>query len=239
MEIIPAIDIIGGKCVRLTQGDYNKCKTYYENPLEVAKIFQDNGIKRLHLIDLDGAKSNEPKNLKTLDLISSKTKLKIEFGGGIKSLESLNNVLNNGATWGIVGSVAVNNKDLFKQMLDIYSPDKIILGLDIRENRIAINGWEEFADDKFEDLIDLYLGDGLKNIIITDIEKDGMLCGASIELYKQIINKYPQLNIIASGGIKSAEDITELRNITIKSGIVGKAIYEGNITLDEIKLLNN
>jgi phosphoribosylformimino-5-aminoimidazole carboxamide ribotide isomerase len=236
MQIIPAIDIIDGKCVRLTEGDYSQKKIYNEHPLEVAKQFEDAGLTRLHLVDLDGAKAGAVKNWKVLETIAGKTSLIIDFGGGIKKEDDVKIILNSGAALATVGSIAVKDEAEFVKWLLIFGADKFLLGADVKDEKIAINGWTEKTDIGIYDLIEKYIAHGVKQIFCTDVSKDGKLEGPSIELYKNIIAKFPELYFIASGGVSSIKDLEELQNIGCKAAIVGKAIYEGRIKLDELKL---
>lgn len=236
MRIIPAIDIIDGKCVRLSKGDYSTKKVYSESPLEVAKEFEANGITYLHLVDLDGAKSKQIINSKTLELIAAKTNLIIDFGGGIKSDEDVKIAFDCGATQITGGSIAANNPEIFMRWLIKYGNDKIILGADCKNRKIATNGWLETSEEDVVDFITAYKEKGIANVICTDIAKDGMLKGPSIELYTEIINK-TNINLIASGGVSSFKDLEELVNIGCEGAIVGKAIYEGRITLKELQKL--
>jgi phosphoribosylformimino-5-aminoimidazole carboxamide ribotide isomerase len=235
ITIIPAIDIINGKCVRLTQGDFNTSKTYNSNPLEVAKNFEDKGFKRLHLVDLEGAKSNKIINIKTLDTIASKTKLSIDFGGGIKSLNELRKVFTSGASYATLGSFAAQKKEIVKEWIEIYSPDKFIIGIDILKNKIKINGWMETADTSLNEIIEFYLNLGIKKYMITDISKDGKLSGIDCKLYKNMKKKYNELNIIASGGVSSNLDIDKLNENQIDGIVIGKAFYENRIKYNELK----
>lgn len=233
IKIIPAIDIINGNCVRLTQGNYNMSRIYNKTPLEFAKQIDNLGFEYLHLIDLDGAKSNSPQNLKILEKIASQTKLKIEFGGGIKSSTSLNDALNAGATKVIIGSIAYKDPIKFMSWL-LEKQDKIILGADVRDYMISINGWKEDTKTNIYDFINMFLDKGLNHIIITDISKDGMLSGTNNNLYQDIKKKYPKLALSASGGIKDISNIKELDMLNLDYVIVGKAIYEGYISLEEL-----
>lgn len=235
IEIIPAIDIIDGKCVRLTQGDYSQKKIYNENPLEVAKSFQDAGIKRLHLVDLDGAKQKKIVNHKVLEQIASKTNLLIDFGGGLQSDEDLRIAFEYGANQVTGGSVAVKKPELFTNWLTSFGDEKIILGADAKNEMIAVSGWEETTEVSIFDHIQNYHSKGIKYTISTDVAKDGLLQGPSTELYKKIHNKFPDLYIIASGGISNMEDIESLNEMNLFGVIVGKAIYENKISLKEIE----
>ncbi|MBE7630256.1 1-(5-phosphoribosyl)-5-[(5-phosphoribosylamino)methylideneamino]imidazole-4-carboxamide isomerase [Tenacibaculum piscium] len=236
MRIIPAIDVIEGKCVRLTKGDYATKKIYNENPVEVAKEFEDNGIEYLHLVDLDGAKSQHIVNYKILEQIASKTNLKIDFGGGLKSDEDLRIAFENGASQITGGSIAVKNPDVFTGWLTKYGSDKIILGADCINRKIATHGWLETSEVDVVDFIKQYEQIGVKNTICTDVAKDGMLQGASVDLYKEILSK-SDVNLIASGGVASIDDLIELKEIGCEGAILGKAIYEGYISLKELQKL--
>lgn len=233
--IIPAIDIIDGKCVRLTQGDYSQKKIYNENPLEVAKEFEDAGLKRLHLVDLDGAKAGAVKNWKVLETIAAKTAMVIDFGGGIKKEEDVKIVFNSGAALATVGSIAVKNEEEFVKWLLQFGADKFLLGADVKDEKIAVAGWLETTDVWIYDFIEKYINHGVQQIFCTDVSKDGKLEGPSIDLYKNIISKFPQLHFIASGGVSSMKDLDELQQIGCSGAIIGKAIYENRITLGELK----
>lgn len=235
MEIIPAIDIIDGKCVRLTQGDYSQKIIYNENPLEVALAFESIGVKRLHLVDLDGAKQGKIINHKVLEQIASKTNLIIDFGGGIKTDDDMNTVFNYGADLATVGSIAVKNKDLFFTWIKKYGADKLFLGADVKSEKIAIGGWLETTNVSIYNFIEENLTEGIKHIFCTDISKDGLLQGPSIDLYKNMLAKFPKLNLTASGGVSQLCDLEELKRIGCSGAIVGKAIYEGRITMNELK----
>jgi len=238
MQIIPAIDIIEGKCVRLTEGDYAQKKIYNENPLEVALEFQDAGIQRLHLVDLDGAKAGKVINWKVLDQIASKTSLAIDFGGGIKEQDDVRIVLESGAIWATVGSVAVKNKSALLQWMQLFGAERFLLGADVKGESIAIGGWLETTTLNIYDYIADYLNEGIVQIFCTDISKDGKLEGPSIELYKNILQKNPNMQLIASGGVSSIKDLESLQSIGCSGAIVGKAIYEGNISLNELTNFN-
>ena len=235
MQIIPAIDIIDGKCVRLTQGDYAQKKVYNEHPLEVAKAFEDAGLERLHLVDLDGAKAGSVKNWKVLEMIAGKTGLVIDFGGGIKTEEDLGIVLNSGAALATIGSLAVKDRELFAGWLQAYGADKFLLGADVKEEKIAVGGWLETTDIWIYDFIEDYLHKGVKNLFCTDVSKDGLLEGPSLDLYRNILQKFPELHFIASGGVSSMGDLFQLSSIGCAGVIIGKAIYEGRITLEELR----
>ncbi len=234
IQIIPAIDLIDGKCVRLTQGDYAQKKIYNENPLEVAKSFEDAGIQRLHLVDLDGAKQKRIVNHKVLELLATKTNLHIDFGGGVQSDEMIEIAFNSGAKQVTGGSVAVKNPDLFEGWLQNYGGEKIILGADARDEKIAISGWEEATTTSVYDFVGNYIEKGAKYTISTDVAKDGLLEGPSFQLYKNLQDQFPSLQIIASGGVSVMDDILKLNEMNIFGVIVGKAIYEGRITLKQI-----
>jgi phosphoribosylformimino-5-aminoimidazole carboxamide ribotide isomerase len=234
-EIIPAIDIIDGKCVRLTQGDYAQKTIYNENPLEVAQEFESIGVTRLHLVDLDGAKLGKVVNYKVLEKIASKTKLSIDFGGGIKTDDDIETVFNYGADLATVGSIAVKNKDLFFSWIKKYGAEKIFLGADVKNEKIAVGGWLETTNVSIYDFIEENLKEGIKHVFCTDISKDGLLQGPSIDLYKNMMTKFPQLNLTASGGVSQLNDLHELKNIGCSGAIVGKAIYEGRITIAELR----
>ena len=234
IQIIPAIDIIDGKCVRLSQGDYSQKKTYFENPLEVAKMFEDAGLIRLHLVDLDGAKNKKITNAKVLENIASKTKLTIDFGGGVQSEEEIRLAFDCGAAQVTGASVAVKKPEMFDKWLSQYGGDRIILGADARNEKIAVSGWEEDSGVWVYEFIENWLKKGVKYTISTDVAKDGLLQGPSFDLYKKIQDQFPELNIIASGGVSSMKDLEELAEMNIYGVIVGKAIYEGRISLNEI-----
>lgn len=236
MRIIPAIDIIDGKCVRLTKGDYSTKKTYNENPLEVAIEFEANGIEYLHLVDLDGAKSNQIINYKVLEQIASKTSLKIDFGGGLKSDKDVEIAFQSGANQITGGSIAVKNPAIFKNWITKYGADKIILGADCNNRKIATSGWLESSELDVVDFIKQYEQEGIKHVVCTDISKDGMLQGASNDLYKEIINK-TNVKLIASGGVSCINDLLLLQQMGCEGAIVGKAIYEGKILLKELRML--
>jgi phosphoribosylformimino-5-aminoimidazole carboxamide ribotide isomerase len=238
MEIIPAIDIIDGKCVRLTEGDYNTKKIYNENPLEVARAFEDAGLKRLHLVDLDGAKAGAVKNWKVLEAIAGKTSMIIDFGGGVKSPLDVQVVLGSGATLVTVGSIAVKDEDTFSSMLNEYAATRFLLGADVKEEKITVGGWLETTDILVYDFIRKYMDKGIEQVFCTDVSKDGKLEGPSMELYKKIIEKFPGLHFIASGGVSTMADVHELAAIGCHGVIIGKAIYEGRITVKELANLN-
>ena len=234
IELIPAIDIIDGKCVRLSQGDYNSKKVYNENPLEVAKEFEAHGIRRLHVVDLDGAAFHHIVNYRVLEAIASRTSLIIDFGGGIKSDEDLIIAFENGAQMVTLGSIAVKNPELFKKWLHQYGAEKIILGADAKDNHIAVNGWKEESTQELLPFLEEYTKEGIRKVLCTDISRDGMLQGPSIELYKQIMQQFPEMHLIASGGVSSIDDIIELQKAKIPAVVFGKALYEGKITMKDL-----
>lgn len=234
IDIIPAIDIIDGKCVRLSQGDYNTKKVYNENPVEVAKEFEANGIRRLHVVDLDGAASHHIVNYRTLEQIAGRTSLIIDFGGGIKSDEDLVIAFENGAEMVTGGSIAVKNAERFTQWLNTYGGKKIILGADVKERYIAVNGWKEETAMELFPFLNNYIAKGVEMVICTDISRDGMLGGSAVELYKEILAQHPNLYLMASGGVGSMSDILALEEAKVPGVIVGKALYEGKITMKEL-----
>jgi phosphoribosylformimino-5-aminoimidazole carboxamide ribotide isomerase len=234
IEIIPAIDIIGGKCVRLSQGDYAQKTVYNENPLEVAKMFEAAGIRRLHLVDLDGAKTHHIINYKTLESISSKTSLVVDFGGGIKSDDDLRIAFECGASMITGGSIAVQKPEIFGQWIKNYGGEKIILGADAKSGKIAVSGWLETTEIELIPFVEKYLQQGINKVICTDIDKDGMLLGPSITLYKEMLEKLPDIYLIASGGVGSLRDVEMLNEAKIPAVIIGKAIYEGKIHLKDL-----
>ena len=234
IDVIPAIDIIDGRCVRLSKGDYASEKVYGE-PLEMAKAFAGAGASRIHLVDLDGAKASSPANLRTLEKIAAEGSLKIEWGGGIKSPEALGQVFDAGANYAIVGSIAATSPELFNEWLKDFGPDRIILGADIKNGKIAVKGWLEESSTGICELIDGFLPYGLKQVICTDISRDGMLCGPALALYRELAARYPSLRFTVSGGISCAADIREVEAAGLPAVIVGKAYYEGRITLAELK----
>lgn len=235
ITIIPAIDLIDAKCVRLSQGDYNQKTIYNENPLEVAKMFEDAGIERLHLVDLDGAKARHIVNYKVLEVISGKTKLVIDFGGGLKSDEDLRIAFECGAQMITGGSIAVKDRETFIHWIEKYGASRIILGADAKDKMIAVSGWQEVSELPILDFIESYVSAGIQKVISTDIARDGMLSGPSTDLYREIMEKFPGLELIASGGISSMKDIHLLNEMGIPGVITGKAIYENRISLDEIR----
>ncbi len=235
MKIIPAIDIIGGKCVRLSQGEYDSKKVYHENPLEVAKMFEDSGIRYLHLVDLDGAKAKHVVNLKVLQNIVSQTNLIVDFGGGIKSDEDIKAVFENGAAQVTVGSLAVSNPEKMEQWLSEYGSEKIILGADAKDGKVAISGWQTISTQSLTEFIGSYVAKGAEYVVCTDISKDGMLQGSSVDLYRQLRSDFPNLRFVASGGVTSISELSVLEEIGMDGAIIGKAIYEGKISLNDLK----
>ena len=234
IEIIPAIDIIDGKCVRLSQGDYLQKTVYADNPLEIAKMFEDAGLRRLHVVDLDGAKAQHIVNYRVLEQICGKTNLIVDFGGGLKSDDDLQIAFNSGAAMVTGGSIAVKNPDIFINWINKYGNEKIILGADVKDEKIAVTGWKENTNTELLEFVKDYQKIGVKKIICTDIHKDGMLGGASVELYKKILQHFPEIYLIASGGIGSILDIEALEKANIPAVIVGKAIYENKINLRDL-----
>lgn len=233
-RIIPAIDIIEGKCVRLQQGDYATVKVYNDNPVDVAMSFVDAGIEYLHVVDLDGAKADEPKNLKILEKIKTKTKLKIDFGGGIKSLQSVKDAFNAGTNQITLGSLAVKQPDLVKSWIYDLGSNSIIIGADTIDGAIATNGWLETHKKNIFSFINDYISAGAKYFLCTDIKKDGMLEGPSIDLYKEIHKKCQGISLIASGGVSSMKDVNELTEMGVEGIVIGKAIYEGKIDIGDL-----
>ena len=233
IELIPAIDIIDGKCVRLTKGDYDQ-KTVYGNPIDMAKEFERIGYNRLHVVDLDGAKSKHIVNDAVLSAITTETNLTVDFGGGIKTDEDLEKAFAAGASMITVGSIAVTNPDLFMGWLEKYGAEKMILGADVRHGKISINGWKEDSDEDLLSFLEKYVNAGIKNVLCTEIAKDGTLSGPAIGLYRQVMDAYPALHLIASGGVSSKEDIIALDAAGIPAVVFGKAIYEGKINLKEL-----
>ena len=234
IEIIPAIDLIDGKCVRLSQGDYQQKTIYNENPFEVAKMFADAGIRRLHLVDLDGAKAHHIVNHKVLETIASKTNLIIDFGGGLKSDDDLRIAFECGASMVTGGSIAVKNPEVFASWIEKFGGEKIILGADVKEEKIAVGGWIETTDLELMPFIQNYMGKGISKVICTDISKDGMLSGPATGLYKKMLEQEPTMYLIASGGVSSIRDIEMLIENKVPAVITGKAIYEGKIKLSEL-----
>ena len=237
MELIPAIDIIDGQCVRLTKGDYDQ-KTVYGDPLEMAREFEQLGFRRLHVVDLDGAKSRHIVNEDTLRAITSETNLVVDFGGGLKTDDDIGRAFEAGAEMVTVGSVAVTQPELFERWLRKYGPERIILGADVRHGRISINGWKEDSTEELLPFLKKYIDMGVKNVLCTEISKDGTLSGPATLLYKEVMAAYPTLHLIASGGVSSEEDINQLKEAGIPAVVFGKAIYEGKIDLAKLIIDN-
>lgn len=238
MLVIPAIDIIGGRCVRLSGGDYSTSKAYYDDPLDAAKSFEGAGLTRLHLVDLDGAKSSEPKNLAVLERIAKETSLTIDFGGGIKNKNSLQSAISAGARYVTCGSIAIKDKEEVLSWLDDFK-DSLILGADCRNRMVSASGWTEDSSEDVVSFIRYYFEKGLKCCISTDISKDGMLSGPSFELYSEIMQAVPGLDLIASGGISCLQDLEKLSTMKLYGAIVGKAYYEGRVTLKQLEEVNS
>lgn len=236
MELIPAIDLIDGRCVRLTQGDYDIKKVYEQNPVDMAKMYADCGVRRLHVVDLDGAKAKEPCNLRVLEQLATNTNLDIEWGGGIKSTDALRVALNAGANRVICGSVAVDNRELFADWLQNYGAGHVILGADVRGRNVATHGWLKESQVSIDEIIGWFLPFGLKQLICTDISKDGMLQGPNFPLYVELKENFPTVDTTLSGGISSMDDIRKAHELGLHSVIIGKAIYEGRITLKDLEL---
>ncbi len=234
IELIPAIDIIDGQCVRLTKGDYDQKKVYRHSPAEVAQEFEQLGFRRLHVVDLDGAKSRHIVNTQALKSITSTTSLTVDFGGGIKTQEDIEKAFENGASMVTVGSIAVTQPDLFLSWVERYGADRMILGADVRNGKISINGWKEDSSEDLLPFLRKYIDAGVNKVLCTEISKDGTLQGPAIDLYRRIIQEYPQLHLIASGGVSCMEDIQELETAGIPAVVFGKAIYEGRIDMKEL-----
>lgn len=239
IELIPAIDIIDGKCVRLSQGDYDRRKEYDERPLEVAKRLQDVGIRHLHVVDLDGAASSHIVNYKSLEQIATHTDLMIDFGGGLKTDDDLRIAFECGAAMVTGGSIAVKDAETFCRWLQIYGNERIILGADAKDKKVAVSGWKENSDLELLPFINSYVERGISKVICTDISKDGMLQGPALELYQEILEQHPSLHLIASGGVGSMDDIKRLEEAGVPAVIFGKALYEGRITMDELIIHNS
>ena len=235
MDIIPAIDLIDGKCVRLSQGDYNSKKIYNENPLEVAQAFEAHGIEHLHLVDLDGAKAAHIVNHKTLERLATRTRLKIDFGGGLKSDDDVRIAFESGAAQITGGSIAVKNPTVFESWLQRYGTQKIILGADVRDEKVATNGWIETSDKDLFEFVSSYMQKGVQRVICTDISKDGMLAGPSFSLYQKMIEQLPGIDLVASGGISTLEELPKLKTLGCAGVIIGKALYENRIPLKSIE----
>lgn len=236
IEIIPAIDLIEGKCVRLSQGDFAQKKIYNENPVEVAREFENVGLKRLHIVDLDGAKNGKVTNLNVLEAIAENTNLTIDFGGGIKTDEDLQSIFDAGAKIASIGSVAVKEPAKFFGWLEKYGSEKILLGADVRNKKLAINGWQTETNLEILQFLEDYFARGVRQVFCTDISKDGLLEGSANELYREILSRLPELRLIASGGVSAIEDVFELEKIGCSGVIIGKAIYEGKIKLEELNV---
>ncbi|MEO6588325.1 MAG: 1-(5-phosphoribosyl)-5-[(5-phosphoribosylamino)methylideneamino]imidazole-4-carboxamide isomerase [Pyrinomonadaceae bacterium] len=235
IEIIPAIDLIEGKCVRLSQGDFARKKIYYESPLEAAKEFESAGLKRLHIVDLDGAKTGKIVNLRSLETIAANTNLTIDFGGGIKTDDDIQSVFDAGAEMASIGSIAVKEPEKFFVWLEKFGSEKILLGADVKDGKLAINGWQTTTELEIVPFLQNYFKRGGRQVFCTDVSKDGLLEGAAIELYAEILRQIPELELIASGGVSKIEDIAELEKIGCAGVIIGKAIYEGKIALAQLK----
>ena len=236
IELIPAIDIINGQCVRLTKGDYNQKKVYNNNPVEVAIHFEELGFKRLHVVDLDGAKSKHIVNDGVLKEITKATNLTVDFGGGNKTKNDIEKAFEAGASMVTIGSVAVTNRQLFLEWIEMYGAERLILGADVRNGKISINGWKEDSSEELLPFLKQYVDKGVRNVLCTEISKDGTLQGPATNLYKDIMEAYPQLHLIASGGVSSNEDITDLNNAGIPAVVFGKAFYEGKIDIKSLAI---
>ena len=239
MRIIPAIDIIDGKCVRLTQGDYAQKRVYNENPLEIAKSFEDAGLQYLHLVDLDGAKAGKVINWNVIDSITKHTSLIVDFGGGIKTDEEISKLFEAGVKQVNLGSVAVKHPDSVQRWIEIYGSDRIILSADVKNEKIAISGWLEDSSISIDDFIRDYLRKGIRYITCTDISTDGMLQGPNVALYRKLLETFPEIKLIASGGVSSLNDLRDLQKINVDGVIIGKAIYEGRISLSDLSTLTH
>lgn len=237
ITIIPAIDIIDGKCVRLTKGDYSLKKVYGEDPLEIARRFEDCGMRFLHLVDLDGARAKHPVNLKVLEKISACTSLKTEFGGGVKSRQALTSVFDAGASRIICGSIACTEPDSFADWIKEFGGERVVLGADVKDGLAAVNGWEAKSDNRVEDLLGKFLPAGLRTAVVTDVAKDGMLAGPSLDLYRGLMDMFPEIELVASGGVCSIADIEAIEKAGVPAVIVGKAIYEGRISLKDLSII--
>lgn len=238
MFVIPAIDIIDGKCVRLTRGDYSSKKEYSSNPLEIAREFEQAGLTKLHLVDLDGAKKRSIVNLNVLEEITSYTNLEVDFGGGIQSDVDIKKAFDAGARQITAGSVAIRQPELLNQWMSQWGPEKIILGADVIGAKVAIGAWEEESTLTWKEFLDKKIALGIQYLVSTDVQKDGMLTGPSFSLYQEIMETYPELKVIASGGVSCIDDLNKLNEMGLYGTIVGKAFYEGRITLKEMSLIN-
>ena len=234
ITLIPAIDIIDGKCVRLTKGDYGSKTVYSGSPVDIAKMFEQAGMKRLHVVDLDGAKSRHVINIDVLRSITSQTGLEVDFGGGIKTDDDIMKAFDNGAAMVTVGSVAVTDSDMFARWLERFGPERIILGADVRDGKISINGWREDTAEDIIAFLSYYVGKGVRHVLCTDISKDGMLAGPSFDLYGRILKAFPDIDLIASGGVSSVDDIRRLACEGVPSVVFGKAVYEGKIDVSTL-----
>ncbi len=237
IELIPAIDIIDGKCVRLSKGEYDSKKVYNENPLEVAKEFEANGLKRLHVVDLDGAASKHIVNYRTLEQLAGHTSLTIDFGGGIKTDDDLHIAFDSGAQMVTLGSIAIKNPELFERWLKTYGNERIILGADAKNGKIAVSGWKEESETELMDFLARYITKGVSKVLCTDISRDGMMEGPATDLYREIMQAHPDIHLIASGGVSNIDDIYRLNEAGIPAVVFGKAIYEGRIRLKELTSL--
>lgn len=234
MRIIPAIDVIDGKCVRLTQGDYAQKKVYSENPVEVAKTFEDAGLKYLHLVDLDGAKAGKVVNWKVIDSITANTGLQVDFGGGVKTEDEMNMLFSAGVMQVNLGSIAVKDPDLVQAWIKKYGPDRVILSADVKKEKIAISGWMENSSISITDFISDYRKRGITYVTCTDISTDGMLSGPNVQLYSKLLETFPAIRLIASGGVSDMKDLEYLKKIKVDGVIVGKAIYEGKVGIQQL-----
>lgn len=239
MTIIPAIDIIDGKCVRLTMGDYSLQKVYNNNPVEVAKMFEGAGLKRVHMVDLDGAKAGKIVNLHVLEAVAAETNMIIDFGGGVQNIADVGQVFNAGASMVTIGSLAAKKPEVLEEWLMEFGADKFLIGADVLNEKIKISGWQEDAGINIFDFIPGMMAIGVRSIFCTDISKDGVMQGPSLDLYKELIDAYPELNLIASGGVSNLNDLVQLKEIGCDGVIIGKAIYEGLISLAELVNIND
>lgn len=238
MRIIPAIDVIEGKCVRLSQGDYSQKTVYNENPLEVAREFENTGLKYLHLVDLDGAKAGKVINWKVIEAIVSKTKLKVDFGGGIKNSEDITRLLGSGVQQVNLGSIAVKSPEMVLEWMERFGPDKVILSADVKDNLIQVHGWQTNSNITIQTFVEHFTAKGIQFVTCTDISTDGMLAGPNVLLYQKLLAAFPHLKLIASGGVSSIDDVAALANNGLYGAIIGKAIYENRISLTELAMLN-
>lgn len=236
-KVIPAIDLIGGKCVRLEKGEYSRSKTYQEDPLEMAKKLEGAGLKYLHVVDLDGAKSGQIVNFSVLEKICSQTSLRVDFGGGLKKTEDLKIAFENGAAQVSIGSVAVRQEAIFLRWLEEFGPERIILSADAKDGMVAMNAWQDLSEHSAESFIKKYQAHGIRDVVCTDISKDGMMAGPGYELYHHLMKELDGVNLIASGGIRGMKDLQEVKKMGMAGAIVGKAMYEGKITLKEMRVV--